>query len=245
MCVCVWLVRICAWFGASHILTPPHTQAHAHTHKRTDNRTCTPPPHTPTCTWWNEAALPPHAHPHPHPHTAQPHIRTHTCIVDVSWLGMWGGFIVGVSMCVCVCVCARVCGLVCARGCVFVCGCVSMGPWLCMWVCGCWCEVWDGFVCVCGRVAPTSPHTPTHRRMPARRNKQEVMHPATCKRNHTPIHKPTQIHTPHTKAHPHTCAHVARSQGACRGALGGGTPGVSTNEGVHKAEICMNSREFT
>ena len=89
-----------------------------------------------------------------------------------------------------------------------------------------WCEVWDGFVCVCGRVAPTSSHTPTHRRMPARRHKQEVMHPPTCKPNHTPIHKPTQIHTPHTKAHPHTCAHVACSQGACRGALGGGVPRV-------------------
>ena len=149
----------------------------------------------------------------------------------------------GVSMCVCVCVC--VCGLVCARGCVFVCGCVSMGPWLCVWVCGCWCEVWDGFVCVCGRVAPTSSHTPTHRRMLARRHKQEVMHPPTCKPNHTPIHKPTQIHTPHTKAHPHTCAHVACSQGACRGALGGGTPGVRTNEGVHKGEFRTNSREFT
>ena len=127
----------------------------------------------------------------------------------------------------------------------FVCGCVSMGPWFCVWVCGCWCEVWDGFVCVCGPVAPTSSHTPTHRRTPARRNKQEVTHPPTCKPNHTTIHKPTQTHTPHTKAHPHTCAHVACRQGACRGVWGGGTPGVRTNEGVHKGEIGMNSREFT
>ena len=147
--------------------------------------------------------------------------------------------------CVYVCVCVCVCSLVCARGCVFVCGCVSMGPWLCVWVCGCWCEVWDGFVCVCGQVAPTSSHTPTHRRTPARRNKQEVTHPPTCKPNHTTIHKPTHTHTPHTKAHLHTCAHVARSQGACRGVWGGGTPGVRTNEGVHKGEIGMNSREFT
>ena len=45
---CVSLVRICAWFGVLHILTPPHTQAHAHTQKQTDNRTCTPLPHTHT-----------------------------------------------------------------------------------------------------------------------------------------------------------------------------------------------------
>ena len=104
VCVCVRLVRICAWFGAPHILT--------------DSRTCTPPPHTHPHAI-SGIALPPH----PHPHTAQPHIRTHTCIVDVSWLGVWGGIIVGVSMCVFVCVCVCVWIGLCAREgvCVWVC----------------------------------------------------------------------------------------------------------------------------
>ena len=129
----------------------------------------------------------------------------------------------------------------------FVCGCVSMGPWLCVWVCGCWCEVWDGFVCVCGRVAPTSSHTPTHRRTPARRNKQEVTYPPTCKPNHTTIHKPTQTHTPHTKAHPHTCAHVACSQGACRGVWGGVPRVLGQMRGCTRVKLVgihVNSREI-
>ena len=157
---------------------------------------------------------------------------------------------VGRNHCVCVSTCLCVCGWVCvgafgsdcARGCVFVCGYVSVGPWLCVWVSGSWCEVWDMFVRVCGRVAPTSSHTPTHRCTPACKNKQEVMHPPTCKHNHTPIHKPPQTHTPLTKPHPHKCAHVDCSQRACR-VHWGGAPGVRTNEGVHKGEICMNSRE--
>ena len=49
--------------------------------------------------------------------------------MDVSWLGMWGGIIVGVSMCVCVFVCVCVC----------VCVCVWIGlcAWVrvCVWVC--------------------------------------------------------------------------------------------------------------
>ena len=46
------------------------------------------------------------------------------------------------------------------------CLCVGVYPWVrgCVhvyvWVCGCWCEVWDGFVCVCGRVY--GPHILTH-----------------------------------------------------------------------------------
>ena len=234
VCVCVWLVRI----SGLVLLTSspaPHTKAHAHTHNQKDNHTPPPPPHTEThthpCTNTHIPSMKANSPPlDPYPHTARPHTLIRTWTVDV---------------CVCVCVdwFVRVGACLCVgdnvypwvRGC--VCGCVGVGVSLN--------EVWGGFVCVCGRVAPTSSHTPTHRRTPARRNKQEVTHPPTCKPNHTTIHKPTQTHTPHTKAHPHTCAHVACSQGACRGVWGGGTLGVRTNEGVHKGEIGMNSREFT
>ena len=219
VCVCVWLVRICGLVLLTSS-SPPHTQAHARTQKQTDN--CTPSgcTHIPLTKSNRPATRPTPTH-RPATHT---HTHLHSGCVVVRYVGR--DHCVCVYVCVCVCLCV----------CVFVCGCVSMGPWLCVWVCGCWCEVWDGFVCACGRVAPTSSHTPTHRRTPARRNKQEVMHPPTCKHSHTPIHKPTQSHTPHTKPHtPHTCAHVACSQGACRGALGGGTPDVRTNEGVHNS----------
>ena len=168
--------------------------------------------------------------------------------MDVSWLGMWGGIIVGVSMCVCVCVCVCVDWFVRVGACL----CVGVYPWVRGCVCGC---VGVGVrfgTGLCAYVVGWPPHPHTHQHTDAcphvdtNRKSCCMLHPPTCKPNHTPIHKPTQIHTPHTKAHPHTCAHVACSQGACRGALGGGgTPGVRTNEGVHKGEICMNSREFT
>ena len=83
----------------------------------------------------NQSALPPH----PHPHTAQPRNHRHTYIVDVSWLGMWGGVIVCVSMCVCVCVCVCVGGRVCVDWFVRVgvCLCAGVYPWVRGCVYGC------------------------------------------------------------------------------------------------------------
>ena len=118
MCVCV--CKACAYMCMVWCSSHPHRQSYMY----------------PTL---------PHTHPHaisgikrsatpPTPTHAQPHIRTHTCIVDVSWLGVWGGIIVGVSMCVCVCVCVliglcawvRVCVWVCIHGSVVVC----VGVWV-------------------------------------------------------------------------------------------------------------------
>ena len=238
VCVCVCVYGLCVYVHGLVLLTssPPNTHRRTPTPRNKQTAVHVPPPHTPTHPHAISGMKPPchptHTHV-THPHTAHPHIHTHTCIVDVSWLGMWGRIIVGVSMCVCVGVCVRVCvcvcmcmcGLVCARGCVFVCGCVSMGPWLCVWVCGCFCEVWDGFVCVCGRVAPTSSHTPTHIRMPARRNKKEVMHPPTCKPNHTPYTNPHKTTHP-TQRHTHTHVHMLQVPRVPAGVHWGGVPRV-------------------
>ena len=76
VCVCVWLARICAWFGAPHILTPP------------------PPTHRRTPTPRNKQTIvhvPPHTHPHAisgmkppchpthtHTHTVPNHTYAHT-----------------------------------------------------------------------------------------------------------------------------------------------------------------------
>ena len=104
MCVCKACAYMCMVWCSSH----PHRQSYMY-----------PPPHT---------------HPHAISGIKPPchPTHTHTCIVDVSWLGFWGGIIVGVSMCVCVCVlidlCAwvRVCVWVCTHGSVVVC----VGVWV-------------------------------------------------------------------------------------------------------------------
>ena len=149
-------------------------------------------------------------------------------------------------MCLCVWVCVCVCGLVCARGCVFVCGCVSMGLWLCVLVDGFWSEVWDGFVCVCGRVTP-HPHTHQHTdaRPHVETNRKSCIHPHanTTIHPYTNPHKPTNPTQRHTQTHVHVLP-VAKVFARVHWG-GGGTRGVRTNEGVHKGEIYVNSGEFT
>ena len=97
---------------------------------------------------------------------------------------------------------------------------------------------------LCAYVVGWPPHPHSHQHTDARPHVETTGSHASTHMQTQPYNH-TQTHTPHTKAHPHTCAHVACSQGACRGVWGGGTPGVRTNEGVHKGEIGMNSREFT
>ena len=163
---CVWVcvgvgvrfgTRVCAYV----VGRPPHPHTHKHTDASPLRRTKQELIQQPTCKH-NHTAIhePTQTHtPHPHPHTAQPHIRTHTCIVDVSWLGMWGGIVVCVWVCVGVCVDWFV-----RAG---VCLCVGVYPWVRGCVCGC-----VGFVVTFGtcfvRMWSGAPHihtrtnTPTH-----------------------------------------------------------------------------------
>ena len=177
-------------------------------------------------------------------------------------------------VCVCVCVCVCLYGLVCACGWVFVCGCVSMGPWLRVCVCVCVCMDWFVRVgvclcvgvypwvpgCVCGcvgvgvgfgtglcvYVVGCPPHSNTHEHTDARlhveTNRKSYIHAdaKTTIHPHTNTHKTTYPTQSHTETHVHMLP-VARVHA---GVLGRDTPGVRTNEGVHKGEICMNSREF-
>ena len=50
VCVCEWLVRICAWFGAPHILTPTTHRARPHPGTNIQSYMYPPPPHTHTRT---------------------------------------------------------------------------------------------------------------------------------------------------------------------------------------------------
>ena len=92
------------------------------------------------------------------------------------------------------------------------------------------------------------PHPHTHQHTDARphveTNRKSHIHPHANPtiQPYTNPHKPTHP----TQRHTHTHVHMLPVARVPAGVFwGGGTPGVRTNEGVHKGEIGMNSREFT
>ena len=153
---------------------------------------------------------------------------------------------VGRDHCGCVYACVCVCVFVDWFVCVGACLCVGVYPWVRGCVCGCWCEVWDGFVCVCGRVAPTSSHTPTHKRTPAHRNKS-CIHPHANPTIHpyTNPHKPTHPTQRHTHTHVHTLPVAKVPVGVHWG--GGGPRVLGQMRGCTRVKfVCIrvNSREI-
>ena len=167
----------------------------------------------------------------PHTHRRAPTRRTKKTMgtvdsgcVTVKCLGEGGS--------VCVYVCLPVCveGFVRMRVCGSVGVGVRFGTGLCAYVVG-----W-----------PPHPHTHQHTDACSHvdTNRKSCIHPHANPTIHpyTNPHKSTHPTQRHTHTHVHML-HVAKVPAGVH--WGGGTPGVRTNEGVHKGEICMNSREFT
>ena len=149
------------------------------------------------------------------------------------------------SLCLCVCVCVCVCVDWFVR--VGACLCVGVYPWVCGCVCGC---VGVGVrfgTGLCAYVVGWPPHPHTHQHTNAclhvDTNRKSCIHPHANPTIHpyTNPHKSTHPTQRHTHTHVHML-HVAKVPAGVH--WGGGTPGVRTNEGVHKGEICMNSREI-
>ena len=151
--------------------------------------------------------------------------------MDVSWLGMWGGIIVGVSICVCVCVCVWMGLYAWVRG--FVCGCVGvgvrLGTGLSAYLVG-----WAPYPHT-DQHTDACPHIETKRKSCIHPHANPTIHP--YKNTHKSTH-PTQRHT-HTHVH---MLYVARVPVGVQ--WGGGAPLVRTNEGVKYVRVHVNSRQI-